>query len=284
MRFRLQLIPAVVAILNSVPSFAQTEASTPAFLADVTSFVMKASSTGRRYQVSVALPAGYSKQHVPYPVLYAADANAEFGTLVEGARTFAEIPGLVIVGIGYPDSGQGFAWVPRALDLTTTPDPKAPGTNGGAADFLRFIRTDLVPYMERTYNVGQDRAWFGHSFGGLFGIYALFNNEGLFRRFIIGSPSLWQGGKTIRAAEQSFAATGKPLPARVFFSVGLLEPGGMVGDLRAFIGNLERRHYNGLEYQVHYFDDETHLSVIPVTIGRGLRYIYAPQSSQSPRK
>ena len=288
MRLRFHLTLALLTILRSVPSLAQGQASKPAFLADVVSSVMKASSTGRTYQVSVALPDGYSKQHAPYAVLYAADANPEFGTVVETARVFAEIPGLVIVGIGYPNSGQGFAWVPRALDLTTTPDPKAPGTNGGAAEFLRFIRNDLVPYIEGTYNVNQDRAWFGHSFGGLFGIYALFNNDGLFKRFIIGSPSLWQGSQTIQEAEKSFATTGKPLPAKVFFSVGLLEQNGngpgMVGDLRAFIGKLEQRHYKDLEYQVHYFEDETHLSVIPATIGRGLRYIYAPPSPPAPRK
>jgi predicted alpha/beta superfamily hydrolase len=289
---RIRLIPILfLTVLPIFPSGAQSQTTPPAFLADVTSSVMKASATGRTYQISVALPDGYSKQHVRYPVLYAADANAEFGTVVETARTFAEIPELVIVGIGYPNPGQGFkaAWVPRALDLTTTPNPKEPGTNGGATEFLQFIRGDLVPYIENTYNVSQDRAWFGHSFGGLFGIYALFNNDGLFRRFIVGSPSLWQGKQTIQAAEKSFAATGKPLPAKVFFSVGLLEqsgnaPGGMVGDLREFIGTLEQRHYKGFEYQVHYFEEETHYSVIPGTIGRGLRYIYAPASPNAPRK
>src|SRR5579864_2232255 len=33
----------------------------------------------------------------------------------------------------------------------------------------------------------SERAWFGHSFGGLFGLYALFHNDGLFQRFVIGS-------------------------------------------------------------------------------------------------
>ena len=89
MRVRRTLILAFLAILH-----AQGQASPPAFLTDVTSSVMKASSTGRSYQISVALPDGYSKQHAPYPVLYAADANAEFGTVVESARTFAEIPEL----------------------------------------------------------------------------------------------------------------------------------------------------------------------------------------------
>jgi predicted alpha/beta superfamily hydrolase len=34
--------------------------------------------------------------------------------------------------------------------------------------------------MEQNYSVShEDRAWFGHSFGGLFGTYALFNSQGL---------------------------------------------------------------------------------------------------------
>jgi hypothetical protein len=239
---------------------------------------MKSSATGRAYQISVALPAGYSREHAAYPVLYAADANVEFGTLVESARVFAEIPELAIVGIGYETETQGFVWGPRAVDLTPAPDPSKPGTMGGAPEFLKFIREDLVPSIEKNYNVNQDRAWFGHSFGGLFGVYALFNNDGLFRRFVIGSPSFWQASKIIQDAETSFAATGKPLPARVFFSVGMLEGNatgpGMVGDLKAFISLLDQRHYQGLQYQVHYFEDESHLSVIPATISRGLRYIY----------
>ena len=98
MRLRLKLTLALLTILQSVSPFAQGQASKPAFLADVTSSVIKASSTGRSYQISVALPEGYSNQHAAYPVLYAADANPEFGTVVETARVFAEIQGSSSLG------------------------------------------------------------------------------------------------------------------------------------------------------------------------------------------
>ncbi len=265
----------IVSIFTVVAS---AQAQTVGFLPDVKTSVMKSSATGRAYQISVALPAGYSRQHAVYPVLYAADANVEFGTLVESARVFAEIPELVIVGIGYETPAQGFVWGPRAVDLTVAPDASKPGTAGGAPEFLKFIREDLVPSIAKDYNVSQDRAWFGHSFGGLFGVYAMLHNDGLFGRFVIGSPSFWQAGRMIQDAEKSFAATGKPLPARVFFSVGMLEQSGagpgMVADLRDFIKVLDQRHYKGLEYQVQYFEGESHLSVIPATISRGRRYIY----------
>ena len=130
----------------------------------------------------------------------------------------------------------------------------------------------------------EDRAWFGHSFGGLFGTYALFNNEGLFLRFVIGSPSLWWNNHAILSVEESFAASKKVLPARVFFSVGLLEqppPYPMVADLRAFIDRLERRSYKGLKFQAHFFDDENHVSVIPATISKGLRFVYSTAAANA---
>ncbi|MGP0072601.1 MAG: alpha/beta hydrolase [Bryobacteraceae bacterium] len=273
----------------------------PAFLVDTTSRIVTASASKRTYQISVALPGGYTKKHPAYPVLYAADANSEFGTVVETARILSfskDIPDLVIVGIGYPNPGQGLkaSNAARTLDLTPTPDPAwvreqakaslAQGVppaeaSGGAPEFLSFIRGELVPSIEKTYNVShQDRAWFGHSFGGLFGTYALFNNDGLFNRFIIGSPSLWWNNRAILSIEDTFAASKRPLPARVFFSVGLLEQRmapqmPMVSDLRAFNERLKRRNYQGLELQTHFFEDEDHGSVIAATISRGLRFIYS---------
>src|SRR5262245_46087491 len=152
------------------------------FLADVTSRVMTSSISRRPYQISVALPDGYSRNHAPYPVLYAADANAQFGTVVETARALSfvrEIPEGVVVGIGYSRPGQGFkaSGPPRSLDLTPTEDPAwvtefgreslglglaVPEGSGGAPAFLRFLRDELIPSIERTYHVERgNRAWFG---------------------------------------------------------------------------------------------------------------------------
>jgi predicted alpha/beta superfamily hydrolase len=303
------LFVAVLAVLITGCRSPETKERTspPAFLADTKSWVVTSPASKRTYQISVALPDGYRKEHPAYPVLYAADANSEFGILVETARILSfskEIPDLVIIGIGYPNPGQGLkaSNAERTLDLTPTVDsawvkestkgslaqgiPPA-DASGGAAEFLSFIRGQLVPSIEQSYNVShQDRAWFGHSFGGLFGIYALFHNQGLFRRFVIGSPSLWWNQRAIFSAEESFAASGQPLPARVFFSVGLLEQRmapqmPMVTDLRAFLDRVERRNYRGLELQAHFFDDETHGSVIPATISKGLRFVYSTSATNA---
>ncbi len=278
-----------------------------AFLSDVKSWVIKSSAAKRTYQISLALPAGYSKEHTPYPVLYAVDANAEFGTVVETARLLAfskEVPDLVIVGIGYPNPGVGFnaSFAPRCVDLTPTGDAAwvnqsaeefrqdglpVPEGSGGAPGFLKFLRKELIPSIEKNYNVNpDDRALVGHSFGGLFGLYVLFEGDGLYKRFIVGSPSIWWDNRVILDKEKSFAATGKTLPARMFLSVGSLEQGEptypMVTDMQALTKTLKGRHYEGFEFRAHIFDDETHVSVVPATISRGLRFIYSTTAPAPP--
>ena len=286
----------------------------PAFLADTESWVVTSSITKRKYQISVALPDGYREQNKVYPVLYAVDANTEFGTLVETARTMEDedlIPNIVFVGIGYPNFTQGWkaSSAPRCVDLTPTEDraweketaeewqkkgmPPAEGS-GGADGFFRFIREELIPLIERKYRVSHDdRAFFGHSFGGLFGLHALFKNEGTFQRFILGSPSLWWDKRVTIAHEEAYAAKHKALPARVFLSVGLLEQRsgtaegekyGMVENVRKFGEALKSRGYDGLDLKVHYFEDETHTSVIPATVSKGLRFIYPPKKTSADSK
>jgi hypothetical protein len=86
--------------------------------------------------------------------------------------------------------------------------------------------------------------------------------------------------------EGEYAEDHDSLEARVFFSVGgLEEPEGdpetaqyaMISNVREFSQVLRARQYEGFSQQFHVFEDETHLSVIPATISRGLRFVYGPQ-------
>ena len=65
--------------------------------------------------------------------------------------------------------------------------------------------------IERNFNVSEDRAWYGHSFGGLFGLYALFHNDGPFKRFIIGNPSIWEAKDVIQSSTVIPATMGRGL-------------------------------------------------------------------------
>ncbi len=272
-----------------------------AFLADIDNYVLDSSvHQDRQYQISVALPRTYKDSNQSYPVLYSLDANGEFGIIAETARMLAmeeKVPEIIVVGIGYPSGGRFLYSVKyRTLDYTPTVDEKwlveeksrglpeflIPAGTGGAPKFLQFIRQQLVPFIEKKYRVkSDDRILLGHSFGGLFTTYALFQGNGLFQRFVIGSPSLWWHNRVIFNVEKEYAQTHKSLPARVFISVGSDEDKynddneQTVSPFKEFVKVLEKRNYADFKWESHLFEDETHVSVIPATISRGLCRIYA---------
>ena len=94
------------------------------FLGGTQTTSLRATATGREYQVSVAVPLGYEDSAESYSVLVGVDANGQFGTLVEMARHLrngGQIPPLVVVGVGFPVGGyQRISRVRRRLELTPT--------------------------------------------------------------------------------------------------------------------------------------------------------------------
>lgn len=290
---------SVVVTLLAVAGCAESRPA--AFLGGVETRELRASKTGREYQVSVAVPLGYEQSVERYSVLVGVDANGQFGTLVETARLLklgAHIPPLVIVGVGFPVGGYQTLSRPRRLhelyptvvdDFVETmaaanPDQPPPTGSGGGPELLDFIVSDVLPFVDANYRTeATGRALYGHSAGGTFAFHALLNSGGVFTRYIIGSPALWWDDRAAFRLEAQYAAVHDELPAKVFLSVGLLESdtlspplgsGLMVSNVRDLEEVLAARHYRGLVWNTHYFEDENHQSVVGPTISRGLRYIY----------
>lgn len=62
-----------------------------------------------------------------------------------------------------------------------------------------FIETQLLPHLDGMVRLDATRrSLFGHSFGGLFTLYALFERPGLFANWIAASPSIhWEGSEIL---------------------------------------------------------------------------------------
>jgi len=50
---------------------------------------------------------------------------------------------------------------------------------------------ELIPLIDKRYPSAGRRSILGHSLGGLFAVYCLFRNEGLFDKHFALSPALW---------------------------------------------------------------------------------------------
>ncbi len=150
--------------------------------------------------------------------------------------------------------------------------------SGGGKSFLEFIADELMPFVAAQYRVKpNDRTFVGHSYGGLFGTFVLLTQPEMFQRYILVSSSFWYDERVVFKLEQAYGDTHDALPAKVFFAVGGLENQPMIDAMQELIRVLQSRSYKGLAIAGHVFEDETHNSVFPAALTRGLRVVFSDE-------
>ena len=253
----------VVLVLFSTSAFAQYDGPTK--------LTIKSAVLGEDRAILVRTPPGYATSNLKYPVMYMTDGDAHLahtsGTIDFLVRN-GRISDMILVGIPNTD---------RTRDLTpakaTGPNATQFPTAGGADNFLKFIETELIPQIEKTYRVQPYRILAGHSFGGLFTVHALITRPELFNSYIAVSPSLqWADETTLKRAEEFFK-TRKELKATLFTSLGN-EPGDIGKDFVAFKELLSKTQIKGFEWQAEQMMDEDHGSVVLRSHYFGLRKVY----------
>jgi predicted alpha/beta superfamily hydrolase len=156
--------------------------------------------------------------------------------------------------------------------------PDSQALSGGGAKFLDILGDEILPFIDARYRTEPGaRMIVGHSYGGLIAAYAMLTKPGLFHDYLIVSPSLWYDNKMMFSLEKAYIAAHKTLPANVFYAVGSFEhhEGGpmMVDDLRAWCDALNGAKPAGYNSIMMVFDGDTHESVFPAALTRGLRVL-----------
>ncbi len=255
---------------------------TPFVLPGTDAYRFHSGVTDRDYEVLITVMAP-GKPGVRYPVLYHPDGDLgqSFPVLVPLMQLGKELPGMIVVSIGYGLGGlvsdpavlQRWATL-RLTDLIPTLQPD--GTGGGAPDFLRFISEELMPFVNANYPADADDCGLaGDSLGGLFALYAILASPGRFRRCLAGSPSIERSRDLLFSLEEQLAESGDGLPTRLFMGAGALEGDPMLPNMSSMADRLASRNYAGFRLTTKVFEDETHMSVWPASFSRGLKAIFA---------
>lgn len=244
----------------------------------------------RDIRLQVGLPDGYGNTDNSYGVLYYLDGFTMSGSindLVALLNWGEEIPKLITVGIELDVNNVDEWYKERSYILTPSKSDIYEEFGimaswcGGGPQFLKSIEKEVIPFIEQNYRVIKgDRTLVGHSFGGLFALYTLFENPSLFKRYLSSSPSLPWDDRVIFKMESGYSKKNSDLPAKLFLSVGSLEtyPEDMVvHHLKELAAILELRNYGGLELTSVVFEDESHTSVRPASFSRGLRTLYSAE-------
>lgn len=212
------------------------------------------------------------------------------------------MPPSYFIGIGYRDSEDGLAESDRTRDYTPTAftPPQghflvdSPGEwqgSGGAGAFFDYVESTIIPFIERRYDVSQDRVLVGKSTSGLGATFALLNRPDLFNRYIIISPALWwddfempREERWVMRAEAQTREAIYPRETRVYFAAGEGEHDfGLVTDVMVLYDALRRRRTNNLKVAIEVLPGESHQSVYPSAVMRGLIGLYSDRRpSNSP--
>jgi predicted alpha/beta superfamily hydrolase len=197
----------------------------PAILHQARQLDITSPITGQTYRLFISIPTT-PPPSAGYPVIYALDGNATFPTLAVMARTIlprgAALP--VVVGIGYPgefDYGMG-----RGRDYTPPSGADGPAKEGGADLFLDFIERELKPLIATLAPLDPARqALYGHSYGGLCTLHALFTRPAMFQTWLAASPSIWYRARVVLDGIDGFKRRVAALPAKpsLMLAAGALE-------------------------------------------------------------
>ncbi|WP_172425153.1 alpha/beta hydrolase [Vandammella animalimorsus] len=286
---------------------AELSPAEPATLPQARQHLLASQATGRRYRIQVSRigprpPGGY-------PVLYVLDGDAMFPVAAMAALGMAMradengIAPMLLVGVGYEGGGlldeqaRAEDYTPPAPDLSNTGDRRAL-RQGGAERFLQFLHRELQPAVAQAYPVDAGRqALLGHSYGGLFALYALLQGSPGWQTYIASSPSIWWNQGHIHQLRAQFAARQAQrtahAPRWLQLSIGeyeqtpsplidaqsprarMMQQRGQVDQARQFVQALQRDAVPQLSIRFQHYPQATHATAALHALIDGLRFASA---------
>jgi len=223
--------------------------------------------------IDVYLPAESEKDAAQrYETLYVLDGDWNTQIVVNTVtfmRQVKLIPPVIVVG------------VPNVIDDRTnsrdhdlTPSVVADHQrSGGAADFLSFLKTGLVPYIDQHYPTNHVHLIHGHSFGGLFLMYALLHEQALFDGYLILDPAMWWDKHSLDAAIEE-TLSDLPTKGKAIF-IGARSGRSFEGMGMSTIEPIfQRKASPDLHWRITQYPDESHDSLKLKATYDALRFAY----------
>lgn len=239
---------------------------------EIKSFKIYSENVKDTFVIDVSLPEGYfENENQYYPVLCMTDGywrREQHKPIHEMAKK-EYVREMIIVGIGYPDSYNPNSI--RLRDLIIRADK-----------FLDFIIKELIPYIDKKYRTSNERTLWGSSFGGFFGMYALFNyvekTKAVFKNYIIASPAAkektYYNGEYLDlfGLEKLLYSKTKELEANLYITVGSIEePTRFLNPFKELIKILEERNYKNFYMKSFIDPGKDHYTVWEPTLYEGIR-------------
>lgn len=238
---------------------------------------------GENRILNIYLPPDYNaKDTIKYPVIYLLDGALDEDFIhvvgIVQYNTFPwinRIPHSIVVGIANVDRRRDFT-SPSSFDIDKQHSP----TGGGSEKFINFIEKELQPFIEKKYQVNQQKTIIGQSLGGLVATEILFKKPHLFSKYIIISPSLWWNDGSLLKLQPELLSESFTQPISVYIGVGKegLTPGldshVMEVDANLLADKIKQSKSKTVKTYFDYLPEENHATVTHPAVFNAFRILY----------
>jgi predicted alpha/beta superfamily hydrolase len=240
---------------------------------------------GRSYQLHIHLPASFAKEPKRrYPVLYVTDGYWDFPTVVSSYNNLnydKVVPEFITVGLGYAGDNLDYGAL-RGWELSPVRMNPLSGETGNADRFLATLEREIFPLMERDYRADPAQRYLaGSSLGGLFTLHAMYAKPQLFQGYIAASPAVVVGNDWIIGRAKAYAASGKPIKARLYVTGAEYEWPGFLAGIQRYQALLPDLKHPGLVFQNRTIDGERHAGTKAESYTRGMRFVFEPLAPET---
>ena len=226
----------------------------------ITSRSIVASSNGTAYNLNLWLPPDLAAIRNTASVIYLLDGDSRFAAVVEVVERMQAKA--IVVGIGN-EALRGRDYVPQNTCTTG---------GGGERAYLDFIVSQLAPSIETNFGGDpQRRILLGHSHGGSFVLYAIFNEAPGTRRFaayLASDASIDCMPATVYGWESDYHAANVSLPTRLHISYGANNANLPFGQ------KVQGRGYTGLAMATQFYGGG-HIGMIPAAFSDAIAFAFA---------
>jgi predicted alpha/beta superfamily hydrolase len=298
--FLLLLFALFVQPAQSQSTLPRADTAPSATLPNTHVHILHSRVNGRTYLIQVALPRAYvnpgSGDVARYPTLYDLDVLlGDFPLLYDQQQFAPVVRPIILVGVTAVEPSER-KWYDREFDYTpplTAADSQyfkrtgaTPPLLGGAPQFLRVLKQEIIPLIDSTYRTSGDRGLEGTSLGGFFVAYAMVEEPELFTRYAMISPSLWypwgREKGMILTREPEFAKQHPTFPKTVYVNVGSEENSSMLAVdwqfVRQLCSSMSSGSYKGLDLGAETIAGMAHGS--PLARMRAVAALYPADSTR----
>lgn len=220
-------------------------------------------------KILVFTPEDYDQnQDQHYQVAYVLDGEWHFhylASLIDKLQASGTIPKMIVIGIVNTQ---------RSKDLTPAGSHDNPRF-GGAKAFLSFITEELQPWVNQKYRTYPYNVLMGHSFGGLFTVYAAMEEPKAFQGYIALSPSLGRNSEQqVHRAQEHFSDAARSTRSSFFYMAVGNEGGYTKLSSQKLHNILKQAQPKYLHHTFEILPGENHESITATGFLNGLRFGY----------